>query len=42
MLWFLFFLAIFIWAFGLKDAIKIALFTGVGIIVLLFLLVIFG
>jgi len=42
MFWFLFFLAISIWAFGLKGTVQIALITGISFIAVLFLLVAFG
>jgi|TARA_Y100000289_G_scaffold38010_1_gene37435 hypothetical protein len=42
MLWFLLFLAIFIWAFGFKGTVKIALIAIAGWFVLLTLLVFFG
>tara|TARA_B100001094_G_C17714157_1_gene568764 strand:+ start:77 stop:205 length:129 start_codon:yes stop_codon:yes gene_type:complete len=42
MFWFLFFLAIFLWAFGIKGTVKIALITGICWFGLLSLLVIFS
>ena len=42
MLWFLFFLALFIWAFGIKGTIQITLITLVSFFGLLTLLVAVG